>query len=61
MKITNDSYDKYITTSEFNKLTAEIFAARLALAKLVTKMINWRILIKKLTETKQNMCLLKMS
>ena len=29
--------DKYITTSEFNKLTTENFAARLAQANLVTK------------------------
>ena len=37
MKITNDSHDKYITTPEFDKLTAENFAARLAKANLVTK------------------------
>ena len=30
-------HDKYITTPEFNKLTAENFAARLAQANLVTK------------------------
>ena len=30
-------HDKYITTSEFNKLTTENFAARLAQANLVTK------------------------
>ena len=29
--------DKYIATSEFNKLTAENFKARLAQANLVTK------------------------
>ena len=36
-KITDHSHDKYITTLEFNKLTAENFAARLAQANLVTK------------------------
>ena len=29
-KITDQKHDKYITTAEFNKLTAENFAARLA-------------------------------
>ena len=37
MKITHHSYDKYITTPKFNKLTAENFPARLAQADLVTK------------------------
>ena len=36
-KITDHSHDKYITTSEFNKLTAEKFPAGLAQANLVTK------------------------
>ena len=31
------SHDKYITTPEFNKLTAENFAARLKQANLLTK------------------------
>ena len=31
------NHDKYISTPEFNKLTAEIFAARLAQANLVIK------------------------
>ena len=30
-------YERYITASEFNKLTAESFAARLKQANLVTK------------------------
>ena len=37
IKITNHNHDKYITTSEFNKLTAEKFKARLAQADLVTQ------------------------
>ena len=36
-KVTNHDHDKYITTSEFNKLTTENFKARLALDNLVTK------------------------
>ena len=36
-KITDHSHDEYITTLEFNKLTAENFAARLAQVNLVTK------------------------
>ena len=34
--MTDHKHDKYITTPEFNMLTAENFAARLALANLVT-------------------------
>ena len=36
-KITDHSHDKYITTPEFNKLTAENFAARVAQANLLRK------------------------
>ena len=36
-KLTNHDHDKYITTPEFNKVTAENFAARLKQANLVTK------------------------
>ena len=36
-KITDHSYDKYIATPEFNKLTAEKFAERLTQANLVPK------------------------
>ena len=36
-KIVDRSHDKYITTLEFNKLTAENFAARLPQANLLTK------------------------
>ena len=34
-KITDYTHDKYITTQEFNKLTAENFATRLAQAYLI--------------------------
>ena len=37
MKITDHDHDKYITTPEFNKLTLENFAARLAQANLASK------------------------
>ena len=37
MKITDHSHDQYIATPEFNKLTAENFAERLAQRNLVTK------------------------
>ena len=36
-KNTDHKHDKYITTPEFNKVTAESFAARLAQANLITK------------------------
>ena len=36
-KATVHDHDKYITTSEFNKLTTENVASRLAQGKLVTK------------------------
>ena len=36
-KVADHDHDKYITTPEFNKLTAEFFAARLAQANLLTK------------------------
>ena len=36
-KITDHDIDKYIMTSEFNKLTTQNFKARLAEADLVTK------------------------
>ena len=36
-KITDHNHDKYITTPEFNKFTAETFAARLKQANLASK------------------------
>ena len=36
-KLTDHDHDKYITTPEFNKVTAENFAARLKQANLVAK------------------------
>ena len=36
-KLTDHNHDKYITTPEFNKFTAETLATRLAQEKLITK------------------------
>ena len=36
-KVADHDHDKYITTPDFNKLTSENFAARLAQANLITK------------------------
>ena len=36
-KVNNHNHDKYIDTSEFNKLTADVFNARIAQANLITK------------------------
>ena len=63
-KINDHSHDKYSTTPEFNKLTVENFAARLAEANLITKTdFNAKLssLNKKLLETKPNIYLLKMN
>ena len=65
-KVTDHDHDKYITTPEFNKLTAENFATRLAQVNLIIKedfdnrlmSLNRKINSNK---TKQNMLLLKMN
>ena len=60
-KVTDRDHDKYITTSEFNNLTAKSFAARLAQANLVrktdfdTKLIR----LKKFDSNETNIYLLK--
>ena len=36
-KLNNHDHDKYIDTSEFNKLVADVFNARLVQANLITK------------------------
>ena len=38
-KVADHTHDKYITTTKFNKLTVENFAARLAQVDLVTKTV----------------------
>ena len=54
-KMTDHSHDKYITTPEFNKLTAENVAAKLAQANLITKTdfdVKLSSLNKKITSSK---------
>ena len=62
-KFTDRTYDKYITTPEFKKLTAENFAARLlAQANLAAKTDfnnKYQILIENLLQIKQKIWLLK--
>ena len=63
-KITGYNRDKYITTPEFIKLSAEVFDARLARVNLVTKTDfedKLETSIKKLAQTKKNIYLLKMN
>ena len=37
-KLNNHNHEKYIDTKEFNKLTADVFNARIVQASLITKM-----------------------
>ena len=63
-KLNNHNHDKYITTPEFNKLAADVFNARLAQANLITKTdfdTKLSSLNRKITQNKQNTCLLKMN
>ena len=62
-KLNNHNHDKYIDTSEFNKLAADVFNARLAQANLITKTdfdAKLSSLNRKITE-KKNICLFKMN
>ena len=61
-KLTDHNHDKYITTPEFNKFTADIFATRLAQANLIIKILRYcQASIKRLTQTKQKIYLLKIN
>ena len=63
-KLTHHNHDKYITALEFNKLSAEVFDARLKQADLVTKTDfddKLKFPIKKLTQIKQCAYSLKMN
>ena len=56
-KLTDHNHDKYITTPEFNTLAANVFNARLAQAKLITKqilMLNCQVLTEKLLQLKRD-------
>ena len=63
-KLNNHNHDKYIDTSEFNKLAFDVFNARITQANLVTKtdfdakLSGLKI---KLLKIKQKTCLLKMN
>ena len=52
-KLNNHSHDKYVATSEFNTLAANVFNARLAQANLITKTDFDAKLIEKLIEKLQ--------
>ena len=61
-KLNNHNHDKYIDTSAFNTLAADIFDARLAQANLITKTdfdAKCRELTEKLQKIKQKIYLLK--
>ena len=63
-KLNNHNHVNYIDTSEFNKLAADVFNARLAPANLITKtdsMLNCQILTEKLLKINQNVYSLKMN
>ena len=66
-KVSDRDHDKYITTPEFNILAARSFNARLAQADLVTKtdfdvrLQDCKLLIKRLTDIKESVCLLKLN
>ena len=61
-KLNNHNHDKYIDTSEFNKLVADFFNARLAQANLITKAdfdVKLSSLNRKITENKTENVLVK--
>ena len=63
-KLIDQNHDKYITTPDFSKLTAENFPARLKQASLVTKTYfdaKLKVPIKTLTQIKQNIYVLKIN
>ena len=62
-RLNNHNHDKYVATSEFNTLAANVFNARLAQANLITKtdlMLSCQVLIKKLLQIKRNIFLMIM-
>ena len=55
-KLNNHNHDKYIDTSEFNKLAVDVFNARITEANLITTkilMLNCRVLTEKLLKIKK--------
>ena len=64
-KLNSHNHDKYIDTSEFNKLAANVFNARLPQANLITK-TDFDVILssinRKITQNKKkNIWLLKMN
>ena len=63
-KITDQKHGKYITTPEYNTVTAEYFAARLAQANLIPKTdfdATLSSFNRKIIQIKQNLYLLKIN
>ena len=63
-KLNNHNHDKCIDASEFNKLAADVFNARLAQANLITRTdfdAKLSSLTEKLLKIKQNIYLLKIN
>ena len=63
-RFTDHNHDKYITTPEFNTLSAGVFNARLAQGNLITQTdfdVKLSGLNRKLLQIKQNVYLLKMN
>ena len=59
-KLNNHNHDKYVATSEFNTLAANVFNTRLAQANLITKTDFDAVLIEKLLQIRQNIFLMIM-
>ena len=63
-KLNNHNHDKYIHNSEFNKLSVDVFNARIAQANLITKTdfdAKLLSLDKKILKIKQSIYLLKVN
>ena len=57
-KLNNHNHDKYTDTSEFNKLAADVFNARIAQANLITKTdfdVKLSSLNRKITQNKSKL------
>ena len=64
-KLSDHNHDKYITTPEFNALTADHFNCKISTSKFNRKrqilMLNCQVLTEKLIQINQNIYLLQMS
>ena len=60
-KLNNHNHDKYVATSEFNTLAADVFNARFAQANLITKTdfhAKLSVVIEQLLQIRQNIFLM---